>query len=131
MSYCRWSTDNFRCDVYCYADVSGGYTTHVAGNRLVGQPDEPALPEPGSGNEAWDGWSTAYNEWLRGIDSCKREAITLPHAGESFNDGTLEEFRDRLKGLRDLGYQIPDFVFAVIEEEIQTEIDDEEQETPA
>ena len=29
MSYCRWSSDNFQCDVYCYADVSGGYTTHV------------------------------------------------------------------------------------------------------
>lgn len=29
MSYCRWSSDNFKCDVYVYADVSGGWTTHV------------------------------------------------------------------------------------------------------
>jgi hypothetical protein len=33
MSFCRWSSDNFQCDLYCYADVGGGYTTHVAGYR--------------------------------------------------------------------------------------------------
>src|SRR5687767_6611694 len=35
MSYCRWSTDDFQCDLYCYEDVSGGFTTHVAGRRKI------------------------------------------------------------------------------------------------
>lgn len=33
MSYCRWSSDHFECDVYVYESVSGGWTTHVAGRR--------------------------------------------------------------------------------------------------
>lgn len=33
MSYCRWSDHG--CDVYCYADIRGGYTTHVASNHVV------------------------------------------------------------------------------------------------
>lgn len=37
MSYCRWSCDDFECDLYCYSDVSGGWTIHVAANRHVGK----------------------------------------------------------------------------------------------
>jgi hypothetical protein len=67
MSYCRWSKE---CDVYSYADVSGGYTTHVTN-------------------------------------------------GETYNDSTLEEFRDRLLTLRSEGHQVPDYAIESIEEEIK------------
>jgi hypothetical protein len=41
MSYCRWSSDFGECDVYVYANVSGMWTTHVAGRRLKHKvPDE-------------------------------------------------------------------------------------------
>ena len=40
MSYCRWSSDGGQCDVHCYADVSGGFTTHVAANKAT----NPLLP---------------------------------------------------------------------------------------
>jgi len=40
MSYCRWSSDNYQCDVYCYADVGGGYTTQVASRRRIPGADE-------------------------------------------------------------------------------------------
>lgn len=33
MSYCRFSSDGFNCDVYVYEDCAGGWTTHVAANR--------------------------------------------------------------------------------------------------
>ena len=36
MSYCRFSSEDFSSDVYCYADCSGGFTTHVASNRIIG-----------------------------------------------------------------------------------------------
>ena len=29
MSYCRWSCDSFRCDIYAY-EAHGGWTIHVA-----------------------------------------------------------------------------------------------------
>jgi hypothetical protein len=112
MSYCRWSCDNFNCDLYCYEDASGGWTTHVAGNRHIGE---------------CPGWSwedtpekmvadvQAQYEWLQ---SCAREKITLPHAGATFNDPTIEGFRARLLALREIGYRFPDYVLAAVEAEI-------------
>ena len=32
MSLCRFSTDNFKCDLYCYYDVRGGITIHIKGD---------------------------------------------------------------------------------------------------
>jgi hypothetical protein len=34
MAFCRWSND---CDVYCYEDSSGGFTTHVSGRKDDGK----------------------------------------------------------------------------------------------
>lgn len=113
MSYCRWSTDDFSCDLYCYGNASGGWTTHVAGNKPVGeipkvtasfdQPDEMARQ------------MNAQHEWLA---SCAREPLGLPHDGETFNDPTLEAFRDRLMTLRAAGYRFPDYVLTEVEAEI-------------
>lgn len=35
MSYCRFSSEDYQCDVYAYADVAGGYTIHVAAVALA------------------------------------------------------------------------------------------------
>lgn len=43
MSYCRWSSNDFQCDLYCYEDINGGWTTHIAGSKLI--PREPLPPE--------------------------------------------------------------------------------------
>jgi len=32
MSYCRWSTDDFRCDLYVY-EASDGIYVHIAGSK--------------------------------------------------------------------------------------------------
>lgn len=39
MSYCRWTHD---CDLYCYEDVTGGWTIHVN----TGVSPRPMLNEP-------------------------------------------------------------------------------------
>lgn len=41
MSYARWSAD---CDVYCYEDVSGGYTTMVSDKGPPWSYNDPDLP---------------------------------------------------------------------------------------
>lgn len=38
MSYCRWSTDDGRSDVYVYHDIRGGWTTHVRGGEDYNDP---------------------------------------------------------------------------------------------
>lgn len=118
MSYCRWSTDNYHCDLYCY-ESSEGYQTHVAGNRVRG-----IIPDNG-----WEAFfhdktidaeecSRRTEEQHNFLMSCVREQIPLPYAGESFLDNTLREFRARLVLLRHCGYNFPDGVLADVDAEI-------------
>ena len=54
MSYCRFSSDDYQCDVYCYASVSGYYVTHVASNRPVLDGTlPPAVPWEKDNADAW------------------------------------------------------------------------------
>lgn len=112
MSYCRWSSDNWKCDLYCYAHVDGSYTTHVAGNRIIGEP--PEIDWDASPQVIADQHKAAH-EFLQ---SCDRVDIDLPHVGETFKDATLEEFKARLLSLRAIGYHFPDHVLAEIDAEI-------------
>ena len=118
MSYCRWSSDDFQCDLYCYADASGGWTTHVASNRLVGDaPHVDWLLIGGDDKNAalFFEQHRAQSDWL---DTAEHAPIGLPHGGATFDDPTLEAFRKRLLDLRALGYRFPDRVLAEVDEEI-------------
>lgn len=43
MSYCRFSTDDFRSDIYCYESIEG-YQIHVAAFRYVlAEPMSPKI----------------------------------------------------------------------------------------
>lgn len=126
MSYCRWSSDDFSCDLYCYEDASGGWTTHVASNKPVGEipkvdhlfdemcalSDDDVIAQKAkelvAAMKARDAW----------FETCERRAIGLPYDGQSFNDPTLEDFKERLIHLRAAGYRFPDDVLADVDEEI-------------
>ena len=82
MSYCRWSSDDFKSDVYAFAHSDGGYETMISDCR--------------QGNEPTPG----------------------PHAGKSFNDPTLETFRERLLWLREQGYCVPQKAIDRIDREL-------------
>lgn len=136
MSYCRFSSNNWMSDVYTYEDVSGGWTTHVAGRR------RPFGPVP---DMMWGRISLAVSRWSRGrwdrdtgsmvYPNRLRKAVAfawfsfvswwhtdvhmrtlhwiplrpigLPFDGETFNDPTPGECADRLEWLRGLGYRVP------------------------
>lgn len=116
MSYCRWSSDNFRCDIYAYEDTYGGYTIHVASSRHKGE-----VPKVDY-NLIWDEknhpefmrQSEAQNKYL---ETCGTEPINLPLAGETFNCADLEEFYNKMVELQNLGYHIPKNVINNIKEE--------------
>lgn len=57
---------------------------------------------------------------MKAVSEAALTPITLPHAGESFNDPSLETFKERLLWLRSLGYRFPDYVLAMIDEEINS-----------
>ncbi len=125
MSYCRWSTDDFACDVYAYEDVAGGYTVHLAGSRYVGK-----IPKMDWGGFEADRIDIGVivrqcaeqDAFLR---ACERRPIDLPHAGESFHEPDFASFKARLLGLRALGYRFPDEVLARIDMEIAEVVDGE------
>lgn len=117
MSYCRFSTDNYRCDLYIYDHYAGGITIHVAGSRYVADTPMPEMPD--------DGWfklphaefhalREAQKAWLQ---TAKLEAINLPHAGAAFNNLDADQAVERVKELRRLGYNFPDLVLTALEDE--------------
>ena len=115
VSYCRWSSNNWDCDLYCYEDVSGGFTTHVAGNRIDGQiPQEDwtlIKDNPGKFMEQ-------HAAQMKFLETCTRSKIGLPHDGATFNDPDLESFLGRVLELQAMGYHVPPYVAESIREEI-------------
>jgi hypothetical protein len=140
MSYCRFSSDNFMCDVYVYEDRYGGFTTHVAGNRYA-FPPLPSVPwewarifggtlSPGSRRVTYPSttkrraaavywWLVTKWEAVRRLtlDRIPRRRIDLPHASKHFNDPTAAECADRLEDLRRLGYVVPQYAIDRLREE--------------
>jgi hypothetical protein len=116
VSYCRWSSNNWDCDLYCYADCDGGYTTHVAWNRVVGTtPEVPPINDVAPGE-----WLKAHRAQMAFLKTAKHKRIGLPYDGQSFSDETLEEFLDRVTMLRDVGYHVPTWLIDDIREEMHS-----------
>lgn len=135
MSYCRWSSDNFRCDVYVYESVHGGWETHMAGRRRLFAPIPDLIGCRVSmvlynrAGIAWDEEQRkpiyprtlacyVYRAWLYFTIGFYRlhalslrliplRPIGLPHDGECFVDATPGECADRLERLRAMGYRVP------------------------
>ena len=115
MSYCRWSSNNWDCDLYCYGSAQG-YTTHVANNRINGD-----IPK-----EDWqllydgktDEFMVQHNAQMKFLETCTRSPIGLPLDGKTFNDPDLESFLARVLALKAMGYHVPDHVAEAIREEI-------------
>lgn len=114
MSYCRFSCDNWRSDVYCY-ESEQGYITHVACSRVAGE--VPPIPfffdvPPKDFFDA----VRVQNEF---IAYAEREPIGLKHDGAMFIDRTPEEMIDRLLSLSREGYFVPVSAIEALSEEIR------------
>jgi hypothetical protein len=121
MSYCRWSSYGWKCDVYVYEDVNGGWTTHVASRRRVAPEPCPEIdwdqvwhmPQDKQ-VEAVERWRNAEREWL---DRAEVVDIGLEFDGQSFNDPTAAECAETLRMLKGAGYWVPDDVISELEQE--------------
>ncbi|WP_236175371.1 hypothetical protein [Pseudomonas pseudonitroreducens] len=117
MSYCRWSSDDFLCDVYVYESIDGGFATHVAANRVVfKEPLPPAVPfEPQYVKEFLE----RHNKVMAMVDAADRVRINLPHDGQDFNDPDAATCADRLEHLQSLGYNVPQYAIDALREEAE------------
>lgn len=100
MAYCRWSSNDFRCDIYCF-ESDEGYITHVGMFRYVGD-----IPKIDMSDQ--DRFLESYRAQQKFIDDAKLEPIDLPYDGMSYADDTPGECAERLKFLRGAGYIVPD-----------------------
>lgn len=113
MSYCRWSTDDFQCDLYVYESCYGGYSVNVAGRRRVYH--DPLPPEIDITVDIV-GYCNRMNEVMRIPHDLVD--IDLPYAGESFDIEDAADVVTFLDELKNIGYRFPDYVTEAIKEEI-------------
>jgi len=116
MSYCRWSSDNWMCDLYCYEN-SDGYITHVAGGRRTRGP-KPTMAEVFKCRDS-SASMELYKQHNADLETIEHKPIGLPHDGKSFTDSTLEEFKATVNMLKEAGYNVPDHVLEEIDDEIK------------
>lgn len=112
MSYCRWSSDDWKSDVYCYESDSG-FIVHIAGNRVLGDiPTTPPLTK-----ETIPAYMEAHKAQMAFLDTCKRAPIDLPHAGSSMDFDDAGACANSLELLRALGYRVPQYAIDTLREE--------------
>ena len=115
MSYCRWSSDDFACDLYIY-ESGNGFEVHIASNRHVidrsGLPPKAEFGDPGW-IEVWLARNAAVSELIK---DAPLEKIDLPQAGESFIYATGDAAADKVQELIALGYSVPDGVVESLRE---------------
>lgn len=106
MSFCRWSSMNWSCDLYCY-ESEQGYVTHVAMNRVVGNIPkvDPTLFLENI-EENLQKFLAQQKAQFDFLESAKREPIGLKYDGQTFYDNK-ETFISRLSMLREEGYNFP------------------------
>ncbi len=129
MSYCRFSSDDWRCDLYVYESCNGGFVTHVASNKTRGYVPR-LLPMPpyswkSSGSLLrriqfavqsrlfW--WSYKLQSWY--VEVMPRRSLGLPFDGESFTDCDAEACATRVRLLIAAGYSVPAVVVPALEAE--------------
>ena len=118
MSYCRWSSQNWTSELYCF-EGADSFVTHIAMNKIVGDvPEEPNIL-----NTPFREWEAAHKAAMDFMETAEHHKIGLPHDGETFYDPTLEEFLARLLYLKEVGYKFPDYVIEEVKQEIAEEQD--------
>lgn len=118
MSYCRFSSDDWRSEIYCYEGDK--FAIHVAAqkHKCVSAPDWPTIP-PDADVDTWVRVSQEQGARLQ--QEGDLVPIGLPYDGHTFYEDTLESCMLRLLELRDLGYHVPQGALDRLAEEIRDE----------
>lgn len=117
MSYCRFSSANWKSDIYCYADASGGWTIHLAVYRRVGEVPDDKFEDFIDGKIDAQAYADLHKAQMEALKLLPMVPITLPYAGESFNVPSAGEAAEKLIELKELGYFVPQFAIDSLFEE--------------
>ena len=111
MSYCRFSSEGFQCDVYVY-ESNEGWITQVASRRRPHR-----TPDLDWSTQAlWKQTQAAQRAFLNDPNNAPRP-IGLSDDGMTFCDATPGDCAAQLIRLKTMGYQVPqDVIDALLEE---------------
>jgi len=112
MSYARFSSDDWKSDIYAFCSGDNEVTIYVAENRVKGVPKITVEIS----KENIEEYVKQHGAQLAYLKTAKREKITLPHAGETFKL-SFEDAHAQLLKLRELGYHVPQQCLDAIQEE--------------
>ena len=115
MSYCRWSSNDFQCDLYVYHGCNGVFYINIAGYRTV---YKSPLPEriaysPENEKQFLERTKTMERLW----EEADRVEIGLPFDGETFHEPDAESCANRVKQLISIGYRVPQGVVEALLED--------------
>ena len=119
MSYCRWSCDNFKSDVYTYEHCDGTWTTHVASARRndIDECPKADLADLLDGTVTTEEFVEMSKRRSAFLEKAGTVPIGLPHDGETIKDDDPPECLATLLRLRDAGYHVPDHALDELGEE--------------
>lgn len=106
MSYCRFSSDNFRSDVYVYYG-DDGYTCHVASRKIsnIDECPEISISLSLEDNQKFIERYRLRQEWMENYAT--RIPIEHELAGTTFTTDTPDEMIEELIYLRGQGFHVP------------------------
>ena len=114
MSYCRWSCDGFRSDVYVYQE-DDFYSVRIKKQRSVINDDAPPLIEF-DGTNAPEAYASQLN-YSRWLNDQPRITIIKKYAGQTLHFDDPSSTVHFLRKLRDLGYWVPEHAFERLNED--------------
>ena len=113
MSYCRFSSDNWKSDVYVY-EGSNGFNIHVAGMRYTTE-----IPKVLPYSEvSHDEWFASYQKQMEVIQKAESKKIGGIYDGEAFVFDDAQSTIDKLQDIKEHGYNVPQFAIDSLQEEI-------------
>lgn len=104
MSYCRFSSNDFQCDVYVY-ESNQGFVTHVAASRFDVAPDE--FPPQLAADANPVDFVNRHLEVQAILEAAETLPIDSPHAGQTYLSATPGECAALLRKLAEDGFQVP------------------------
>lgn len=113
MSFCRWSSNNFGCDIYAY-ESDNGFEVHVASRRYNGEVPKTDIGLLIGENKDADKFLEQHRAQSAYLDKCGSTPIGLPFDGESYTLYSPESFYNKMIELRKAGYNFPDYVLEEI-----------------
>ena len=122
MSFCRFSSDDYRSDFYAF-ESGEGYELYVARNRIDWDPPPSAMTEEALQLPTGE-WTEMHRIYMDALNTAPRELINHPAAGAHFLFDSLRQLRDKIAELSEQGLHAPDWLLPELDLELREQNQD-------